>query len=301
MLDATTGRVLAITTLHVGEADTVYPSATVVDARTNRVFVGYGAANRMSVLDATTGKLLQTAIFANYNPPQPEPALPLGVDGHDHRVVVLAPNGLATVDEKTGGDTRYIKTPHAESEVGGGNGVVDGMRGRAMLSEGDVRDHEITHYIETVDLNNGRIIRSLIFGPMVGHLLVADERSERSLVFVSGSIKSPLPAYLTVLNEVTGDIAVTFPLGGGGATAQAAAIVNPITRHGLVLWENDEIMGPTRLAVVDLHSGKKLQDLPVQGVTMNAAPAIVADAPTHHVFITNASANTVTMLDGAQL
>jgi hypothetical protein len=301
MLDATTGHVLTTTTLQVGEADTVYPSATVVDVRTNRVFVGYGAANRMSMLDATTGKLLQTVIFANYNPPQPAPALPLGVDSHDHRLVVLAPNGLATVDESTGRDTRYIRTPHAESEVGGGNGVVDGIRGRVMLSEGDVRDHEITHYIETVDLNNGQIVRSLIFGPMVGHLLVADERSERSVVFVSGNVNSPLPAYLTVLNITTGAISVTFQLGGGGATAQATAIVNPVTGHSLVIWENDEIIGPTRLAIVDLRTGKKLQDLPVQGVTMNAAPDIVADGPTRHVFLSNASEDTVTMLDATQL
>lgn len=94
MLDGTTGRVLHATTLNVGPASKVYPNRILVDGRANRVFVGYGSINQMSVLDATTGLVLRTLTLG-----VGLGVRPLGVDNRDGLMLVrTSHNTLVTVD-----------------------------------------------------------------------------------------------------------------------------------------------------------------------------------------------------------
>src|SRR5271157_1008085 len=101
MLDAATGRLLGSTALRPNNPTGGAASHILADDRTNRVFSTSEANNRLSVLDATTGKLLYTVAFPNAKP-DPEAVEPLGVDSRDSGVLVHAPDGLVLVDERTG-------------------------------------------------------------------------------------------------------------------------------------------------------------------------------------------------------
>ena len=97
MLDGSTGHVLAATTLGLtasyadGIPVVLNGSTILVDTRTNRVFSTSSATNRLSLLDATTDKLLSTVVFPSLlSPNSPSIVQPLGVDRHDGGVLVEA-------------------------------------------------------------------------------------------------------------------------------------------------------------------------------------------------------------------
>lgn len=296
-LDGTSGRLVSATSLVVRSASAYFDSVLVVDSRTNRVFSANGGTNRLSVLDATTGKLLHTIMFPNHQSPDPSPVLPLGVDSRDGWVLVSAPDGPVVVDEHTGKVVRPIRLPDGQ---GLDEGLVDGRRGRAILSVLGERDGEPSYAVETIDLATGKVIGA--FGTdQAGHLLALDEQTGRALVFQAAPRGASLPGYLSVMDDTTGSARGGFTLPGESDTAEAAATVNPVTGHALVVVADDEFGGPTHLLVVDLHTGKKLRDIPIAGVPGYAQPSIVVDDPTHHVFVTNPSLNSVTMLDGTKL
>jgi DNA-binding beta-propeller fold protein YncE len=302
MFDGTSGRLLATTSLVVRFGSAYFDSVLVVDNTTNRVFSANGGTNRLSVLDATTGKLLKTVVFPNHQSPDPSPVLPLGVDSRDGWVLVSAPDGPVVVDEHTGKVVRPIRLPGSQ---GLDEGLVDGSRGRAVLSV--TVDHldqeyndELSFAVETIDLATGKVV-GMLGASNAGHLLALDAQTGHALVFYASPRGSPLPGYLSMMDDTTGAARGGFALPGESDTAEAAATVNPVTGHALVVVADDEFGGPTHLLVVDLHTGKKLRDIPIAGVPGYAQPSIVVDGPTHHVFVTNPSLNSVTRLDGTKL
>jgi hypothetical protein len=309
MLDATTGKVLATTRLGTGsETLQAAASSMVIDVRSNRVFTDNGLTNRMNMLDASTGKLLQSIVFPNDLGPAPSDIVPLGVDGHDRRVVVHAPHnnsGLATVDERTGKDTRYVLLPDGQ---GAPEGVVDGFRGRAVLSiQEQNKSGDITYRIETISLASGKVIGSYSTGPYQAHMLLVDERTGRAVVYESSGQGNLDPAGVSVVDDATGSV-----VGGTYVSDQrnvisggeAAATVNPVTGHALVV-SKDELVSehqPVRLTVLDMHSGKLLRAMQLPSVPIYTPLAsVMVDVPSRHVFITNPGQNSVSIYDATKL
>jgi hypothetical protein len=139
---------------------------------------------------------------------------------------------------------------------------------------------------------------------LAAEVLTLDQRSGRAVLFNTPyNLNSFGPATLTIMDDVTGRVVGKRIVVAktGGYDTEAAATINPLTGHALVLVAVDNFVGPQHLVVVDLHTGAKLRDIPVAGAPNHGQPGIVVDAPTHHVFVANPSLNSVTMLDEAKL
>ena len=297
VFDGTSGRLLATTSLVIKSPDSEFAPAVVVDPRTNRVFSSNGGTNRLSVLDAPTGRLLHTVVFPNHQGPDPSPVVPLGIDSRDGWVLVSAPDGPAAVDERTGKAVRAIHLPDGQ---GVDEGLVDGRRGRAVLAVVGGGDGALSFSVETVKPATGKVVGTFGTGE-AGHLLAIDEQTGRALVFQAAPHGAPLPGYLSVMEDAAGTQVGGFALPQASYAAVAAATVNPATGHALVVVAYDRFGGSTHLLVVDLRTGKKLRDMPLGGVPGYGQLSIAADGPTRHVFVTTPSLNSVTMLDATKL
>ena len=295
MFDATSGRLLTITNLGVQSAAAYFFPAIVVDAGTNHVFSANGGTNRLSMLDATTGRLLRTIVFPNHISPDPSPVAPFGTDSRDGWVLVSAPDGPARVDGGTGRAMGAFHLPDSQALDGG---LVDGQRGRAVLAVAGDRAGNVDYAYETIDLATGKLIGPVYGGgTQAAHLLAIDQRSGR----VVAENNSPIPPALDVVDDTTGISIGGMDLTGASVTSPVSAIVNPTTGHALVTEALDQIAGPTFLLVEDLRTGKQLGKQPMAGAPNGLGCSIVVDGPTRHVFVANPSLNSVTMLDATKL
>ncbi|MDB5058731.1 MAG: hypothetical protein JWO59_2203 [Chloroflexi bacterium] len=296
-LDATTGRVVYAATLPVASSVSEHPVGLVVDEQTNRVFVGYANTAKLSVLDATTGRLLRTVGFGL-------DLIPLGVDRRNGRVVVQGTGGLITVDERTGGQPRLV--PNSRYAA---TGLVDPARGRALMVTGGVGSVGL---LDSIDLATGKLVHfsgGIGIGP-----LVIDEATGRAVLYTPGDPHSSGPSFVSIVDVVTGrELGYgQLSLGGSALHSAATAVINPATRHALVLAEDDIFAGPIHLDVLDLNTGKILRVIRLPG-SSGYAPGldIVVDVPTRRVFVatTNETVvgpdfvdhSTLTVFDGTKL
>jgi DNA-binding beta-propeller fold protein YncE len=296
MFDGTSGKLLAITSLKVRFPVAGFPPAVVVDARTNRVFSVNGDTNSLSVLDATTGQLLHTVVFPNHqSPPEPSPAVPLGVDGRDGWVLVNAPDGPVAVDERTGKAIHAIRLPDSQVLW---YSLVDGRRGRAVLAVASEHDDAVDFADETIALATGKVVGEVYGGEtQADHLLAIDERFGRVVVVN----ESTIPPEASVIDDTTGSFSPAMGLVGTDPNFMIAGAVNPVTGHALVVAASDPLVGPIFLQVQDMRTGKQLAMLRVAGAPNGYGCSVAVDGPTRHVFVGNPSLSSVTMYDATKL
>lgn len=296
MFDGTSGRLLATTSLVVPFADVGFPPSVIIDARTNRVFAANGGTNSLSVLNATTGRLLHTVVFPNHqSPPEPSPAVPLGVDSRDGWVLVRAPDGPVAVDERTGKAVRAIRLPDSQVLW---YGLVDGRRGRAVLAVAEKRGDAWDFADETIDLATGKVVGQVYGGEtQADHLLAIDERFGR-VVVVNESTITP---EASVMDDTTGLFSPAMGLVGTDPNFLIAGAVNPLTGHALVVAASDPLVGPIFLQVQDMRTGKQLAMLRLAGMPNGYGCSVAVDGPTRHVFVGNPSLSSVTMYDATKL
>jgi DNA-binding beta-propeller fold protein YncE len=289
MLDAKTGRELQATPLDLGPASVVMPSNLLVDEQVNRVFVGYGGVAKISVLDATTGRILHTARY----PASDEGAGPIGVDTRDHRLVIGTNRGIAIANETTAESPRYV--PQTQYV---GNAYVDGRRGLLLAISGDVASQA---GFAIADLASGKVLHAIIVGSG-SQVLTMDQASGRAVVFAPEyhGVLGAGSSY-SIIDEVSGhEVGGTLSLMGTNPIAALAdAAINPTTRHVVVTTSDNPLSGPVHLDVIDLYSGKILRVIRMPSTP--GVPILAVDAPTRHVFLANRMNNTITIYDGAKL
>lgn len=280
MLDARDGRLLR--TIRVG----AIPFDVVVDEGTNQAFIlnsylpGYtdvkGANANVSVLDATTGRVLRTVDLG----PNPAPFLgrALALDARRHVVFVPSHDGLNLLDARSGSLLRTFPDLGIAQAVDEATGYIfsydynnkqtvlfDPYRGRVVRTIAGV-------YVGQQDHRAGRII-----GSSGQALYLLDAHSGRiartirlSQYRLPPAFAQPGPALLAV-DEVRGRALVAFP---GPVDSQYTP-----TGNGL-------------LAVVDDRTGALLRTIPV-GRDPSAA---AVDPASGHAFIVNGDSNDVTVL-----
>jgi DNA-binding beta-propeller fold protein YncE len=311
VLNAVSGRLLAAVAL--GPNDTTQAGAEniVVDERTNRVFSTSEATNTLSVLDATTGKLLHTVTCHNAGP-DAEAVEPLGVDSRDGGVLVQTPDGgLAMVDERTGALLRYLPLPGAGL---GANppAVVDSLRGRAVVSVAgppptdDPTPNGDSYAIATIDLSNGKVIGVAEREENNTLPLILDARTGTALLYVNPApnVDTYLPATVDALDDATGQATAGVSVAALSACSGVGATVNPLTGHALLVQAvgGDDGLGATSLLVENLHTGAQLAALSLPGVREeNQVPSVVVDAPTRHVFVASPAAQSIFIYDATKL
>jgi len=302
MLDTSSGRIENAAALSPANPSTggFWPYI-LVDESANRVLSTSGPNNRLSVLDATTGKLLHTVRFPNADP-DPQGIEPLAVDRHDGGVLVEAPEGLVLVDEHTGNPLRTIHLPDGQGLASEPPAVVDGQRGRAVVSV-DSPDpaHGSGYAVETLDLAHNKLVGTPIPGGNTAATpLLLDQQTGLALV-VDEPADAPDQSNVSIVDDTTGKAISGVSAAVGQGAAGITAAVNPITGHGLVVQAAGQFQGPIILAVEDLHTGAQLSYLTIAGETDYATPGIVVDGPTRHVFVTDPSENSVIMYDASKL
>ncbi len=282
MLDARDGRLLR--TIQVG----AIPFDVVVDEGTNRAFIlntylpGYTAVERananVSVLDATTGRLLRTVDLG----PNPEPGLghAFFLDALHGRVYVSEPAGLGVLDAGSGALLHVfagLGSIQALDEQTGHAFVYD-RKGTLLF---DVRRGTVIHTIAGVYVGYGGIVdrcdRRVIATSPQAALTLLDLCHGRIIRTISLSsyhltptFAKPFPTVLAV-DEVHGRALVAFP---GPLDSQSTP-----TGNGL-------------LAVVDDRTGALVRTIPVGRNPLTAA----VDPTSGHAFIVNGDSNDVTVL-----
>jgi len=277
MLDAHSGRLLH--TIRVG----AIPFDVAVDEEANRAFVlntyfstytqddgqiPHSTDANVSVLDATTGRVLRTVDLG----PNPAPSLnphTIAVDVLHGRVYVPGDAGLSVLDARSGALVRIFphlgtvqaldeKTGYAFVYGGKGTIVFDVKRGKVARTiagvyvYGGVVDRRNGRIVGTsaraaitlLDAGSGRIVRTVplsqyhlpaAFAQPFPALLAEDEGHGRALVAFPGPVDSEyIPTgngLLAVVDDRTGALVRTIPVG----RSPRAAAVDPATGHAFIV------------------------------------------------------------------
>lgn len=250
VLDAHSGRVLRV--VRLGGS----PEAAVVDARTHRVYVLVQGPMCLSVLDASSGRLLGTLALRSDFGQEPD-TYTLAADTSRGRLFasLAAPaSAFRMFDLQHGVLPRAILVGRSSGEL-----VVDEQTGRVFIfgiTGGEVRATA-----------TGRLVRRIALGPNLNVAgAVADQRTGR--VFVSsisfgGNGAETNGGSVYVLDGRSGAVLHTTRVGRPGALA-----VDERTGHVLVTNAgphdlNGTYEGTGSAAVLDGHSGALIETVPV--------------------------------------
>jgi len=180
----------------------------VVDEQSGRVFVSSAYADSVSMLDATSGRLLRTV-----GGTQPGP---MAVDTHTRRVFVLngggggTPNGAVTIlDSATG---RVVgNTPVGRMSAGTPvTPVVDTRTRRVFVANNG------SGTVSVLDAHGGALLRTVTVGPHP-FVMAVDGRSSRVFVTSLGAMDAAGhltgPGSVSVLDARNGALLRTLPVG----------------------------------------------------------------------------------------
>jgi len=182
----------------------------VVDDQSGRVFVSSPYADSVSMLDATSGRLLRTVGGTHPGP--------MAVDARAGRVFVLngggggTPNGMVSIlDSVTG---RVVgNTPVGRMSAGTPvTPVVDTRTGRVFVAN----DGGGTGSVSVLDARSGALLRTVTVGPHP-FVMAVDGRSGRVFVTSLGAMDAAGlltgPGSVSVLDAQSGMLLRTVPVG----------------------------------------------------------------------------------------
>jgi len=212
-LDGTSGRLLcAVAVAHDprGQNPSQGAGDIVVDDQSGRVFVSSPYADSVSMLDATSGRLLRTVGGTHPGP--------MAVDARAGRVFVLngggggTPNGMVSIlDSVTG---RVVgNTPVGRMSAGTPvTPVVDTRTGRVFVAN----DGGGTGSVSVLDARSGALLRTVTVGPHP-FVMAVDGRSGRVFVTSLGAMDAAGlltgPGSVSVLDAQSGMLLRTVPVG----------------------------------------------------------------------------------------
>ncbi len=210
-LDGASGRLLrAVAVAHDPHGPTMPSQGAghiVVDDRSGRVFVSSAYAESVSMLDATSGRLLRTVGGTHPGP--------MAVDAHTRRVFVLNGGGgtsngtVSILDSATG---RVLgRTPVGRLALPV-TPVVDTRTGRVFVAN----DGGGTGSVSVLDVRSGALLRTVTVGPHPFAMAV-DGRSGRVFVTSLGAMDATGyltgPGSVSVLDARSGTLLRTVPVG----------------------------------------------------------------------------------------
>ncbi len=267
MLDLASGA--SLRTVPVGRV----PAEMLLDQRANRLLVTDPAASTVSMLDASSGRLLHTAIVGAMQ----QGVQRIAVDTVTHRIFVSTmtlkgqlPFGgrVRVLDARTG---IIVNTVAA----GGGALIVDDLTGRVLV-EG------IGAGVSMLDARTGRVLRVI---PLAAGSLAVDRRSGH--IFVASATR------LSMLDARTGQVLHTTSM--GMATTNLLLTVDEADERVLV---RDDVRYPPysgTVRVVDARHGTLISTVAVGSPSSPGGVAI--DGSYGRAFVANSPAGTVSMLD----
>jgi len=227
VLDAASGRLLRTVTLRgrrrAMTVTTWDEDAPVVDARTNRVFVGDVRRGTFSMLDAASGQLLRTTAL----PVAVYPSAPV-VDARAGRVFVVDGAGVSVFDAGTGRLLHRIVVRRNAPRFPPLAVVVDARHGRAFVVA------RSTGTVGVLDSRSGRVLRTLSVGGRLGGAVV-DSGAGRLVVTIGGAPTQAGtlagPGLVGVLDGRSGALLRTIRVGSG----PRAVAVDERTGHAVVV------------------------------------------------------------------
>ncbi len=237
VLDAVSGRLLRTVTVRGSRRATTVTAwgegAPVVDARTNRVFVGDALRGTLSMLDAASGRLLRTTAL----PVAVYPNAPV-VDEQDGRVFVVDDAGVSVLDAGTGRLLHRVVVGRNAPGFPPLAVIVDARHGRAFV----VARREGT--VGMLDSRSGRVLRTLSVGGHLGGAAV-DSGAGRLVVTIEGAPTQAGtlagPGLVGVLDERSGAIPWTIRVGLG----PRAVAVDERTGHAVIATSGGTLPAPT--------------------------------------------------------
>jgi DNA-binding beta-propeller fold protein YncE len=264
-----------------------HPSALVVDAATERVFVFSSVAHESSigVLDARTGRSLHTLRLGQQAFIPSTNGLPAAIDTRTRQVfvptsqqadVTASPHGAGHVwvlDGRTGAVRRVVPVGYAPQAVS-----IDTRTRRVLVCNGVRTDAYGAPLgdgtLSALDAGTGAVVRTV---PHVGcAALAVDERTGRA--FALGSA-------VLVLDAATGAVRAQVPLSPpGNQDRQGGTGIAVDVRAGRVLVGLSDALGLTDGRILDATTGAVLADAPDLGGPMavdeGIGRAVVVGVPT---------------------
>ncbi len=267
------------------------PCALVLDASAGRIFVGLGGLSgvpaTVAMLDERTGTLLRIT------PVHGAPCLP-GVD--ERRGTVYFASLDPTVQQVLALDVRTgrVRTTIAVT----GEGTIDSLAidesaGRVLVDQFDGQSRRGN--LSIFDAPTGRHVATV--DGVGGEPLVVDAGKGRA--YAVKRAVSTSNADDIVINTVatrTGQLVRQVEVAPAAENGAGAALtVDALRRHVLAVPAH----GDARLHVLDAGSGRQLRTVALGGTI--GTPAIVVDERTARIFVANAEASVVDVLDAARL
>jgi len=264
VLDAASGQLLHTVTVRGRRRATTVTTwdedAPVVDARTNRVFVGDALRGTLSMLDAASGRLLGATSL----PVAVYPSAPV-VDERAGRVFVVDGAGVSVLDAGTGRLLHRVVVGRNVPRFPSLNVVVDARHGRAFV----VARREGT--VGVLDSRSGRVLRTLSVG---GHLGDAAVDSGAGLLVVTidgaptqaGTLTGP--GLVGVLDGRSGALPRTIHVGLG----PRAVAVDERTGHAVVVTSGGTLPTPTIWGWLPVWLRQGLPVLPSPGLRTRSIP-----------------------------
>jgi len=264
VLDAASGRLLRTVTVRGRRRATTVTmwdeGAPVVDARTNRVFVGDALRGTLSMLDAVSGRLLRATPL----PGAVYPSAPV-VDEQAGRVFVVDGAGVSVLDAGSG---RLLHRAVVGRNAPGFPPlavIVDARHGRAFV----VARKEGT--VGLLDSRSGRLLRLVTVGGHLGGAAV-DSGAGRLVVTIDGAPTQTgtlaSPGLVGVLDGRSGAIPRTIRVGIG----PRAVAVDERTGHAVVVTSGGTLPAPTTWGWLPVWLRQGLPVWPRQGLRTGAYP-----------------------------
>lgn len=261
ILDAGSGRLLRTVFAGANGAPLIDPHTLAVDTRRGRLFVvtggllDNGPGNVLSVLDATTGQIIQSQAISPGG---------VAVDEQIGRAYLSESGVLEVLDSASG--RALIK---AQAGPDFGVPLVDARRGRLFLST--------PTGITIRDSGSGAILHTVTLSRYSATPLAVDERTGRVLVAVIGaydpSTYSPTGyGRVSVVDGRSGAVLYTVTVGPG---PQAAAI-DPATGHAFIVTSGGTAPIAARWAWLPPWLRRWLPFLPAPGPSTRVVPAGVS-------------------------
>jgi serine/threonine protein kinase, bacterial len=186
----------AVRTVAVGRV----PTAVVVDARTQRIFVATYAAASVTMLDATSGAVLATIAVA----PHPSTLALATTAGR-----VFAVSDHVTLEDAGRVSVLDAASGHRLRTVAVGRGahllVMHERSGRVFVTNGGDAS------VSLLDARSGRVLRTIPLD-LVPAAIAMDERTGRVLL-TGASLDQPYPTSLSLLDARSGTVLRTVPVG----------------------------------------------------------------------------------------
>jgi hypothetical protein len=270
MLDARSGRILQTVVVY-RDPSAAAPTAVVgvvVDEQTDRAFVagylpGSGFRGIVSMLDATSGRLLRTVRIATH-------PVALVVDRRAGRVFVASAGGVGVLDARRGVLLRSLALSAPPAAM-----AVDERRGRIFIgTTGPAPGMSLpsgTAHVSVLDASGGTVITTVPLSASASALAV-DEVSGDALVGTVGGVDSQGHGMAGRVRVLDGRGAVLRTL----LVGQSPVVMAVDGRHGRIVVGTGDTTAETpaltgRVLVLDARSGRILHTL-----LRNAAPVALA-------------------------